>query len=130
MVYAKATGWQGKHPVVGVSWHDAMAYCQWISKETKRKYRLPTEAEWEKAARGELGLIYPWGNDWTDGCCNVNSTDTTPVTDHEQGASPAAVGTWSGTSRSGRTRSGGRTTAPTNSLTHTVRVMAERIQIE
>ncbi len=40
-------------PVVGVSWDDAAAYCQWLSEKTERLFRLPTEAEWERAARGE-----------------------------------------------------------------------------
>lgn len=50
-------------PVVGVSWFDAVAYCRWLGDETGRRWRLPTEAEREKAARGDVeGLRYPWGD--------------------------------------------------------------------
>ena len=51
------------HPVTLVRWDDAVAYCSWLTAATGRRFRLPTEAEWEKAARGGLkGQVYPWGD--------------------------------------------------------------------
>lgn len=50
-------------PVVGPSWHDAVAFCDWLSRSSGKRYRLPTEAEWERAARGGAeGELYAWGN--------------------------------------------------------------------
>jgi len=54
-------------PVVAVSWFEAAQYCVWLSEVTGRRYRLPTEAEWEHAARGgSEGLLYPWGDEAPD----------------------------------------------------------------
>lgn len=55
---------QSTQPVVGVSWFEAVNYCEWLSGVSSRRFRLPTEAEWERAARGDTeGKIFPWGND-------------------------------------------------------------------
>ncbi len=53
-----------QHPVVLISYDDALAYADWKASQTKASYRLPTAEEWEKAARGESGRYFPWGNDW------------------------------------------------------------------
>ena len=77
--------------MVCVSWFEAVAYCRWLSKQTGIAFRLPSEAEWEKAARGADGKIYPWGNTWETGRCNSEEASikcTTPVGQYPSGASP------------------------------------------
>jgi len=61
-------------PVVGVSWYEASAYCAWLSAQTGESIRLPSEAEWEYAARGVDGRIYPWGDIFSHERCNIRST--------------------------------------------------------
>lgn len=57
-----ATPASDDYPVIGVNWDSAVAYCRWLSAKTGKTYRLPAEAEWEKAARGTDQRRYPWGN--------------------------------------------------------------------
>jgi formylglycine-generating enzyme required for sulfatase activity len=84
--------WNGPNfPVVGVSWYEAGAYAKWLSKKTGEKYRLPTEAEWEKAARGTDGGTYPWGEGIDKNKCNYDETGlnrTSPVGIFPEGTSP------------------------------------------
>ncbi len=82
------------HPVVHVSWFDALAFCAWLTDQLGRACRLPTEAEWEMAARGPERLIYPWGNTYFDEKCNTWTAGggfTSPVDAFPGGASPFGV---------------------------------------
>ncbi len=80
-------------PVTGVSWYEAQAYCHWLSAISDRSFRLPTEFEWEVAARGPKGFLYPWGDEFDGSRCNYSASGIgrpTPV-----GAfSPAGDGPW------------------------------------
>jgi len=88
------------HPVVYVTWHDARAYCRWLTGvwraegkiDLGEEVRLPSEAEWEKAARGAADRrAYPWGSDWDAGKCNTDEGGlgtTSPVGMYPEGGSP------------------------------------------
>lgn len=66
------------HPVVCVSWNDARAYVDWLARSTGRPYRLPSEAEWEYAARAGSSTARPWGDAAGEACAHANVADTTP----------------------------------------------------
>ena len=76
-----------RQPVVAVSWHEALRYCEWLTNKTGKRFRLPTEAEWEYAARGgREGLLFPWGDgppqslpDYAERCASYWKTGPEPV---------------------------------------------------
>lgn len=88
------------HPVVFVSWEDAIAYCRWMSSKSGRTYRLPTTPEWEKAAGGVDGDRYPWGIQWDPQKANTIEGEkggTTPVGQYSPGGdSPYGVADMAG----------------------------------
>jgi formylglycine-generating enzyme required for sulfatase activity len=79
--------WRGQsqrtdHPVTGITLFEAEAYCRWLSAQKGRVVRLPTEEEWERAARGDDGRPWPWGEEWRPGLTNTLEGDvnhTTPT---------------------------------------------------
>jgi len=82
------------HPVVLVSRADAHAYAQWLTRKSGVRWRLPTELEWEKAARGGDGRIFPWGDEFDSTRLNSHDAgpfDTAPVGAYAAGASPYGV---------------------------------------
>jgi len=79
----------GNHPVVLVTFDDAMSYCRWLSEAIQRDVRLPTEAEWEKSARGGIdGQRYPWGDDIDASRCNYLDE---PSAKRERGTRPTGT---------------------------------------
>jgi formylglycine-generating enzyme required for sulfatase activity len=98
-LYAERVSWveqlrQLDHPIAYVSWYDAIAYARWLSEQTGQSWRLPTEAEWEKAARGSDGRAYPWGTIFDSTRCNTAESGqgkTTPVGRYPTGASTYGV---------------------------------------
>jgi formylglycine-generating enzyme required for sulfatase activity len=85
---------QPNHPVVGVSWYEAMAFGRGLSQATDQTITLPNEQQWQRAAQGDDGRLYPWGNEEPDGrFCNWNRDidETTPVDHYPNGARPYGV---------------------------------------
>lgn len=80
-------------PATSVTWQDAIRYCEWLSKKIGAAVRLPTEAEWELAARGTDGRRYPWGEDWNDRAAASAETGgrIRPVKSYQEGRSPVGA---------------------------------------
>ncbi|HYO63672.1 MAG TPA: SUMF1/EgtB/PvdO family nonheme iron enzyme [Pyrinomonadaceae bacterium] len=100
-------------PVTGVNWHDAVAYCRWLSEKLGATVRLPTEAEWELAARGKEALRYPWGPDWNDRAADsaenggrVRAVKSFPANRSPFGAYDMAGNVWEWTADEARDENG------------------------
>jgi formylglycine-generating enzyme required for sulfatase activity len=80
-------GWDGQnppkgqedYPVRGVTWFEALEYCHWLQDMTGKNYCLPSEAQWERSARGQDARLYPWGDEWLPGRCNLGNQNTAAV---------------------------------------------------
>jgi formylglycine-generating enzyme required for sulfatase activity len=88
--------WAADRPRTHVTWYEAAAFCQWLSAQTGEHIHLPTEAEWQRAAQGDDGRVYPWGNTWDEARCKNGfggqSIGPASVQDYEgQGDSPFGV---------------------------------------
>jgi len=82
------------HPRVEVTWYEASAFCRWLGEKLGHEVRLPTEVEWERAARGKDGRVYPWGDGWDASRCNAGETGigtTCAVGSFPSGASSESV---------------------------------------
>lgn len=91
------TAFEGdKLPRTNVCWYEAVAFCLWLSEQTRLNITLPTEQQWQRAAQGDDGREYPWGNGFDAKRCNVDTRRPTPVTQYPNGASPFGVMDMSG----------------------------------
>lgn len=85
---------KSEFPITNVSWYDATVFCRWASDLGEKQVRLPTEAEWEKAARGTDGRVYPWGDEFDStrlNCADGKINNTTPVDKYPNGSSPCGA---------------------------------------
>ena len=92
--YAAEPSLEPNHPVCGVTYEEAEAFCRWLSRVSGHSMDLPTEAQWEKAARGTDGREWPWGDDFSPRKCNTREGGyggITPVDRFPEGASPYGV---------------------------------------
>ncbi|MEP7292196.1 MAG: SUMF1/EgtB/PvdO family nonheme iron enzyme [Chloroflexota bacterium] len=85
---------QDNHPRTNVCWYEASAFCQWLSYKTGWTVKLPTEQQWQRAAKGDTNWRYPWGSKFDQNLCNTKESDikgTTSVTHYPKSASPYGV---------------------------------------